>query len=84
MITKAQPLRKLAKPSVCDGYYSGRRRKTILPLLCYNKKHEFIYWHIKVPTQLPFELKLRMPSTDHGGRGYSDEYIATIETSLYI
>lgn len=40
-------------------------------------------WHIKVPTQLPFELKLRMPSTDRGGRGYSDEYIAEIEQQLY-
>ena len=27
-------------------------------------------------TQLPFELKLTMPPTDRGGRGYSDEYVA--------
>jgi hypothetical protein len=41
------------------------------------------YRHIKVLTQLPFELKLRMPSTDRGGRGYSDEYITEIEQQLY-
>jgi len=46
--------------------------------------HELKYRHIKVPTQLPFELKLRMPSTDHGGRGYSDEYITAIERTLYV
>lgn len=43
-----------------------------------------INWHIKVPTQLPFELKLRMPNTDRGGRGYSDEYIEEIEERLYL
>lgn len=42
------------------------------------------YRHIKVPTQLPFELKLRLPAPDHGGRGYSDEYITNIEESLYL
>jgi hypothetical protein len=27
-------------------------------------------------TQLPFELKLTMPPTDKGGRGYSDKLVA--------
>lgn len=40
--------------------------------------------HIKVPTQLPFELKLRIPNTDRGGRGYSDKYIEEIEERLYL
>ena len=35
-------------------------------------------------TQLPFELKLTMPPTDKGGRGYSDEYIAKIQEKLII
>lgn len=55
----------------------------MLPLLCYTYTYEFRNWHIKVLTQLPFELKLRMPNTDRGGRGYSDEYITTIEETLY-
>lgn len=38
----------------------------------------------KILTQLPFELKLRMPNTDRGGRGYSDEYIEEIEERLYL
>lgn len=51
--------------------------------MVYCVSDESINWHIKVLTQLPFELKLRMPSTDRGGRGYSDEYIAEIEQQLY-
>lgn len=33
-------------------------------------------------TQLPFELKLTMPATDRGGRGYSDEYVAAVVKEL--
>ena len=36
--------------------------------------------HIKALTQLPFELKLQMPPTDRGGRGYSDELVARLTT----
>jgi hypothetical protein len=34
------------------------------------------HWYDDFITQLPFELKLTMPPTDRGGRGYSDEYVA--------
>jgi len=37
--------------------------------LSFDRYDEFI-------TQLPFELKLTMPPTDKGGRGYSDELVA--------
>ena len=37
-----------------------------------NAKH----WYTYLVTQQPFELKLTMPPTDRGGRGYSDEYVA--------
>jgi len=33
-------------------------------------------------TQLPFELKLTMPPTDRGSRGYSDEYVAKAAKEL--
>jgi len=33
-------------------------------------------------TQLPFELKLTMPPTDRGGRGYSDKLVAEIKNEL--
>ena len=32
----------------------------------------------KVLTQLPFELKLEMPPTDKGKRGYSDKLVANL------
>ena len=54
-----------------------------LLLLCYTGEYEFIYRQTKILTQLPFELKLRMPNTDRGGRGYSDNYIEEIEMKLY-
>ena len=41
-----------------------------LPLLYY--WYEFIYRQTKILTLLPFELKLQMPATDHGKRGYSN------------
>ncbi len=36
----------------------------------------------KVLTQLPFELKLTMPPTDRGGRGYSDKYVFQVRKEL--
>lgn len=33
-------------------------------------------------TQQPFELKLTMPPTDRGGRGYSDEYVVEQQKQL--
>lgn len=51
--------------------------KVYLVYLC---TYEFVYRKAKVLTQLPFELKLQMPPTDRGGRGYSDEYIANIRS----
>ena len=33
-------------------------------------------------TQQPFELKLTMPPTDRGGRGYSDKYVAKVIKEL--
>lgn len=41
-----------------------------------------IYRHSEVVTQLPFELKLTMPPTDRGKRGYSDSYISKIHKAL--
>jgi|GEM_PF-5245547 len=34
-----------------------------------------INWYDDFITQLPFEIKLTMPPTDRGKRGYSDAYI---------
>ncbi len=45
------------------------------PLLWYNSRYEFIYRYGEVLTQLPFEIKVQMPPTDSGKRGYSDTYI---------
>ncbi|MDQ5886079.1 MAG: hypothetical protein QG628_476 [Patescibacteria group bacterium] len=50
--------------------------------ICYNTVHEFIYRYDDFITQLPFELKLTMPPTDRGGRGYSDEYVAEAQKEL--
>lgn len=44
--------------------------------------NEFIYRYDDFITQLPFELKLTMPQTDKGSRGYSDEYVAKIQEEL--
>ena len=44
--------------------------------------YEFIYRYGEFITQLPFELKLKMPPTDRGGRGYSDKYIAQLKSHL--
>lgn len=33
-------------------------------------------------TQQPFELKLTMPPTDRGGRGYSDELVRAVQREL--
>jgi hypothetical protein len=44
--------------------------------------YESIYWYDEVLTQLPFEIKLKMPPTDRGGRGYSDKYIAQLKNHL--
>lgn len=40
------------------------------------------YWHDDSITQLLFELKLTMPPTDRGGRGYSDELVAKVTEEL--
>lgn len=37
------------------------------------------YWYGEVLTQLPYELKLTMPRTDRGKRGYSNSYIAKLK-----
>lgn len=53
--------------------------------LCYNTGHEFIIYRYRYSvTQQPFELKLTMPPTDRGGRGYSDEYVAIVTKELQI
>lgn len=39
-------------------------------------------WYRYCVTQQPFELKLTMPPTDRGGRGYSDEYVAELTKEL--
>jgi hypothetical protein len=41
-----------------------------------NYTYGFEYWYRYCVTQQPFELKIQMPPTDRGGRGYSDEYVA--------
>jgi len=50
--------------------------------LCYTISYEFIYRYDDFITQLPFELKLTMPPTDRGGRGYSDSYIKKLKDEL--
>ena len=44
--------------------------------------YESIDWYTYLVTQQPFELKLTMPPTDRGGRGYSDEYVAEMIREL--
>lgn len=44
----------------------------------FEPKHRYRY----CVTQQPFELKLTMPPTDRGGRGYSDEYVAELVKEL--
>lgn len=44
--------------------------------------YEPFHWYDDFITQLPFELKLTMPPTDRGGRGYSDEYVAKLVREL--
>lgn len=41
--------------------------------------YEFIYRYGEVLTHLPFELKIHMPATDRGKRGYSNSYIAKLK-----
>lgn len=41
-------------------------------------KYEFIYRNSKVLTQLPLDIKMRMPATDKGKRGYSDKLVAKL------
>ena len=45
-------------------------------------KNEPVHRYDDFITQLPFELKLTMPPTDRGGRGYSDEYVAKLIREL--
>lgn len=45
------------------------------PKLVYEPEH----WHSEVITQLPLELKLTMPPTDKGKRGYSNEFAKRLE-----
>jgi len=44
--------------------------------------YNWIYVHLmrnsKVLTQLPFEIKMSMPPTDRGRRGYSDTLVANL------
>lgn len=40
-----------------------------------------IYRRDESVRQLPFELKISMPSTDRGKRVYSDEYVAKMKLS---
>ncbi len=44
----------------------------------YVPQHRYTY----CVTQQPFELKLTMPPTDRGGRGYSDKYVAKLQKEL--
>ena len=44
--------------------------------------YEFIHRYRYCVTQQPFELELKMPPTDRGGRGYSDEYVAKLIREL--
>ncbi|MDB5161919.1 MAG: hypothetical protein JWM52_427 [Candidatus Saccharibacteria bacterium] len=44
--------------------------------------YEFIYWHNEFITQLPFELKLTMPPTDKGRRGYSNSLVAKVKQEM--
>lgn len=62
-----------------------RKYFTLLDLrlyLCYTVSYEFIYRYKYCVTQQPFELKLTMPPTDRGGRGYSDEYVSKVTKEL--
>lgn len=40
--------------------------------------------HSESVTQLPLEIKLAMPPTDRGGRGYSDEYVTILRKKLNV
>jgi hypothetical protein len=40
--------------------------------------YESIYRHSESVTQLPFEIIIAMPPIDHGKRGYSNEYILSL------
>lgn len=40
------------------------------------------HWYKYCATQQPLELKLTLPPTDRGGRGYSDEYVARATEEL--
>lgn len=44
--------------------------------------YESIHRHSEFLTQLPFELKIAMPPTDSGNRGYSDKYINRLKVNL--
>jgi len=44
--------------------------------------HEFIHWHPKVLTQLPFELKLTMPPLDKRTRGYTPRQIKDLQETV--
>ncbi len=37
----------------------------------------------KVLTQLPFVLKLQMPPSDRGGRGYSNKHTRKLNEDMY-
>jgi hypothetical protein len=53
-------------------------------MICARMGYEFEYRYDDFITQLPFELKLTMPPTDRGGRGYSDEYVANLIKELQL
>lgn len=44
-----------------------------------NYVNEHLMRNVQILTQLPFEIKMRMPPTDKGKRGYSDEFVAKLK-----
>jgi hypothetical protein len=41
-------------------------------------------WYAYLVAQQHFELKLTMPPTDRGGRGYTDKYVAKVTKELHL
>ncbi len=55
-----------------EAYYQSSKTLTSVTISPYESINRYTY----LVTQQPFELKLTMPPTDRGGRGYSDKYVA--------
>lgn len=53
----------------------------LTPVIWYTEYYEFIYRYGEVLTQLPYEIKVKMPPTDRGKRGYSNKLTASLRSN---